>query len=103
MNISAYNYLTLSGELRLLNISTQRWILNAGMHCESFNKFFDNTELMSTSLLLLPNGREYHLQRLNRLVEQAKQTAKTLNEILPKLDVQKNNVEEKKELEKTSQ
>ena len=96
MNLSVYRYLTSSGELRLLDVSKQRWILNAGMYSESFNKFVDNTELLLTSLLGLPNSLKVAIQRLEMLVEQAQETAKNLNKILEKLDVSKANNEEAK-------
>lgn len=96
MNLSAYHYLTSSGELRLLDVSKQRWILYAGTHCEHFNKFIDNTELLLTWMLGLPNGLKYARQRLEMLVEQAKETAKNLNKILETLDVSKVKDEEEK-------
>lgn len=91
LNLSVYRYLTSSGELRLLDVSKQRWILNAGMLSESFNKFVDNTELLLTSLLGLPNSLVVAKQRLDKLAEQARDSAKSLNGILGKLDVPKAN------------
>ncbi len=89
MNLSTYNYLISSGELRLLDVSTQRWILNAGMCSEIFNGFVDNTELLLALSLGLANGLEIATKRLGKLVEQAHESAKSLNEILGKLDVSK--------------
>jgi len=89
LNLSVHRYLTSSGELRLVDVSQQRWILNAGMISESFNKFIDNTEL----LLALANGlSQPHSwvtaeHRLKGLTEQAQDTAKSLNEILENLKV----------------
>lgn len=96
MEITAYRYFVSSGELRLLDVGKQRRILNAGMHCEHFNRFIDNTETLLTSLLLRPGGLKYAIQRLEKLVEQAQETARNLNEILGKLDVSKANKEEAK-------
>ena len=96
LNLSVYRYLTSSGELRLLDVSKQRWILNAGTHSERFNKFVDNTELLLASLLGLPNSLAVAKQRLDKLAEQACESTKSLNEILGKLDVSKANNEEAK-------
>lgn len=96
MNLSMYHYLTSSGELRLLDVSKQRWILVAGMHSERFNKFVDNTELLLATFLGLPDGLKYAIQRLEMLVEQAQVSAKNLNEILEKIDVFKANKEKVK-------
>jgi hypothetical protein len=96
MNLSMYRYLTSSGELRLLDVSKQRWILVAGTLSESFNKFVDNTELLLTAFLGLPDGLKYAIHRLEMLTEQAQDTAKSLNEILGKLDVPKATKEDEK-------
>ena len=96
MNLSMYRYLTSSGELRLLDVSKQRWILVAGMHSERFNKFVDNTELLLATFLGLPDGLKYAIQRLEMLVEQAQETAKNLNKILENIDVLKANKEKVK-------
>jgi hypothetical protein len=85
MNLSAYHYFSSSVESRLLDVSIQRWILNAGIQCEHFNNFINNTEVLLTSLLAQPNGLQYAIKRLEMLVEQAKETAKNLKEILEKL------------------
>ncbi len=101
MNLSMYRYLTSSGELRLLDVSKQRWILVAGTLSENFNKFVDNTELLLTAFLGLPDGLKYAIQRLEMLAEQAQDSAKSLNEILGKLNVPKANKEEEKETNST--
>lgn len=87
LDLSVHRYLTLSGELRLVDVSQQRWILSAGMISESFNKFIDNTELLLTSAMGLPNSLVVARHRLEGLVEQAQDTAKNLNEILENLKV----------------
>ena len=94
MNLSAYHYLTSSGELRLLDVSKQRWILNAGMLSERFNGFVDNTELLLTSMMGLPNSLVVARHRLEMLTEQAQETTKNLNEVLGKLDVSKESKQE---------
>lgn len=86
MNLPIYRYLTSSGELRLLDVSKQRKIQNAGVMSEHFNNFIDNTELLLTWSLGLPNGLNIATRRLEGLIEQAKDTAKSLNEILGKLE-----------------
>jgi len=85
MNLSVYHYLTSSGELRLLDVSKQRHILTAGRLSERFNKFIDNTELLLAMLLGKPYFVETSIYRLERLVEQAQDQVKALNEILGKL------------------
>ena len=87
MTLSVYRYLTSSGELRLVDVSQQRWILTAGMISESFNKFIDNTELLLTSAMGLPNILVVANHRLEGLANQAQDTAKNLNEILKNLKV----------------
>lgn len=87
LNLSVHRYLTSSGELRLLDVSQQRWILNAGMISESFNKFIDNTELVLTSAMGMPNSLVIARHRLKGLAEDAQETAKSLNEILENLKV----------------
>ena len=85
LNLSVHRYLTSSGELRLLDVSQQRWILDAGMASERFNKFIDNTELVITLALGLPNGRKIAKHRLVGLVEAARGRAESLNVILGKI------------------
>jgi len=85
LNLSVYHYLTLSGDLRLLDVSKQRWILNVGTHSERFNKLVDNTELLLASIIGLPNCLVISKQRLDNLVEQAHESAKRLNEMLRKI------------------
>ena len=82
MKLSWYNYLTSSGELRLLDVSKQRWVLVAGSTYESFNKFVDNTELLLATFLQLPDGLNLARHRIEMLSEQAQESAKRLNEIL---------------------
>ncbi len=82
MNLPKYNYLTSSGELRLLDADKQGWILVAGQASERFNDFIDNTELLLALTLGLPNGLKLATHRLEGLIEQAKEIAKNLKEIL---------------------
>lgn len=86
LNLAVFNYLTSSGELRLLEVSKQRWILNAGNQCERFNKFIENTELVLTALISHPDGLKHSIHRLEMLAEQAEETARNLSAILEKLD-----------------
>ena len=96
MQMPWYRYFVLSGELRLLDIGKQRWILSAGMHFESFNGFIDNTETLLVSSISLPNGLKIATKRLNGLVKEAQEHAKNLSGILAELDVSKANKEETK-------
>ncbi len=86
MNLSVHRYLTSSGELRLLDVSQQRWILSAGMISESHNQFISNTELLIATVIGLPNGLVLARARLEGLVTQALDNAKSLKEILGKLE-----------------
>ncbi|MFC1901836.1 hypothetical protein ACFLX3_02790 [Chloroflexota bacterium] len=87
LNLSVHRYLTSSGELRLVDVSQQRSILDAGMTSESFNRFIDNTELLLTLAngLTQPHSLVTARHRLTGLTEQAQDTAKHLNEILGEL------------------
>ena len=87
MKLSMYNYLTSSGELRLLDINKQRWILVAGSTYESFNKFVDNTELLLATFLQPSDSLKFAKSRMGKLSEQALESAKRLNEILETLKV----------------
>lgn len=82
MTLSVHRYLTQSGELRLLDVSQQRWILSAGMTSESFNRFIENTEAVLTSIMGLPNSLVAAKHRLDGLAEQAQDSAKNLSDVL---------------------
>ncbi len=86
LTLSVHHYLTSSGELRLLDVSQQRWVLSAGMISERFNNFIDNTESVLTSAMGLPNSLVIVKHRLEGLTEQAPDTAKSLTEILGKIE-----------------
>lgn len=87
MQLGVYQYLVLSGEIRLLDFRKQRLIRYAAMICENFNKFIDNTEMLLAIFVLKSDGLVWARYRLEHLVESAKQGRDYLQDTLNKLQL----------------
>ncbi len=86
MRLTVYNYIVSSGEIRLLpSRRKQQLIRYSALICESFNKFIDNTEMLVAIFVLKPSGLVVAKYRLERLAEQAMESAQRLDEYLKKL------------------
>ena len=90
MRLAAYQYMVSSGEIRLLDdIRKQRLIRYAGVACETFNKFIDNTEALLAIFLSKPDGLVWAKYRIDRLLESADEKRKYLQDTLNKLQQSK--------------
>lgn len=86
MRLAVYNYIVSSGEIRLIpSIRKQRLVRYSALICENFNKFVDNTEILLAIFLLKTDGLVWAKYRLERLTEQAEESARRLTEYLEKI------------------
>lgn len=94
MRLAVYNYTVSSGEIRLLASRRKRGLIRfSAAICQNFNSFIDNTESLLAIFLLKPDGAEWAKYRLEKLAEQAQESANLLQDYLGKLQ-QENLLEE---------
>lgn len=86
MRLAVYHYIVLSGEIRLLTSRRKQWLIRlSAAICQNFNSFIDNTERLLAIFLLRKDGLVWAKYRLERLAEQAQESADRLSEFLGKL------------------
>lgn len=90
LRLAVYEYIVKSGDIRLLaDFGKRRLIRYSAVVSENFNSFIDNTERLLAIFLLKSDGLVWATYRLEKLVEQAKETKGYLQDTLNKLQLNK--------------